>query len=318
MPLRFTLRQLEYFVAVGEAGSIALAAEKVNVSSPSISAAVSQMEREFGLQLFVRRHAQGLSLTQAGRQFMRQAQAVLREAGALNRLAGELLGHVQGPLAVGCLLTFAQLVVPSLRREFEARFPDVQVSQFERNQNELFDMLRRAEIDLALTYELNIPPDLRFIRLAALPPYAMLPPDHPLAGQGAVTLRDLAGYPMVLLDLPHSANYFLGFFEEAGLRPRIAERTRDMAVMRSLVANGFGYAIANIRPLSDTAPDGRKLSFLPFVDPVPPLNLGLVLAEGAENVLTVEAFMAHCAEFISDAAIPGMNMDLARLDGSVA
>ena len=49
MPLRFTLRQLEYFVAVGEAGSIALAAEKVNVSSPSISAAVSQLEKEFGL-----------------------------------------------------------------------------------------------------------------------------------------------------------------------------------------------------------------------------------------------------------------------------
>ncbi len=311
MPLRFTLRQLEYFVAVGEAGSIALAAEKVNVSSPSISAAVSQMEREFGLQLFVRRHAHGLSLTQAGRQFMAQAQAVLREAGALNRLAGEMLGNVQGPLALGCLLTFAQLVVPSLRRAFEARYPDVRVSQYERDQTALFEMLRRAEIDLALTYELNIPPDLRFVPLADLPPYAMLPADHALAGQGPVTLRDLSEHPMVLLDLPHSGDYFLSLFGRAGLRPPIAERTRDMAVMRSLVANGFGYALANIRPLSDRAPDGGRLCFAPLNDRVPPLRMGLVLAEGADNVLTVEAFMAHCAECISNDAIPGMDLRLA-------
>lgn len=313
MALRFTLRQLEYFVAVGEAGSIAFAAEKVNVSSPSISAAVSQMEREFGLQLFVRKHAHGLSLTQAGRQFMEQAKLVLREAGALNRLAGEILGNVQGPLAVGCLLTFAQLVVPSLRREFEARFPDVRVSQYERNQTELFEMLRRAEIDLALTYEMNIPSDLRFIPLAELPPYAMLPVDHPLAKHSSVSLEALQEHPMVLLDLPQSTEYFLSFFEGAGLRPRIGERTRDMAVMRSLVANGFGYGFANIRPLSNRAPDGRKLCFMPLSDGLRPLRLGLVLADGAENVLTVEAFMTHCAELISDDQIPGMNMSLARL-----
>ena len=69
MALRFTLRQLEYFVTVGELGSIAQASEQVNVSSPSISAAISQLEEEFGLPLFVRKHAHVLSLTQAGRQF---------------------------------------------------------------------------------------------------------------------------------------------------------------------------------------------------------------------------------------------------------
>ncbi|KAG1702712.1 Carnitine monooxygenase oxygenase subunit [Nymphon striatum] len=61
------LSQLEYLVAVGESGTIALASERVNVSSPSISAAISQLEAEFGIQIFVRHHAQGLSLTPGGR-----------------------------------------------------------------------------------------------------------------------------------------------------------------------------------------------------------------------------------------------------------
>ena len=86
-----------------------------------------------------------------------------------------------------------------------------------------------------------------------------------------------------------------------------------MAVTRSLVANGFGYSIANVRPLTDTAPDGRKLRFVPLAGNLRPLRLGLVTSEGAENVLTVRAFMDHCAEKISDDQIPGMNMQLARL-----
>ncbi len=308
MPLRFTLRQLEYFVAVGEAGSIALASEKVNVSSPSISAAVSQLENEFGLQLFVRKHAQGLSLTQAGHQFMDQARAVLYEAGALSRLADNISGFVQGPLSVGCLLTFAQLIVPGLRRQFEALYPAVTISQTERDQAGLIELTRQARIDVALTYDLNIPADLKFNALAELPPYALLSEDHPLAGRDSVTVEDLAGHPMVLLDLPLSAEYFLSFFEGAGVTPQIAERTRDMAVMRGLVANGFGYSIANIRPVTDMAPDGRKLSFVPIEGKLRPMRMGLLTAEGAENVLTVKTFISYCKERITDGSVPGIRI----------
>ena len=308
MPLRFTLRQLEYFVAVGEAGSIALAAEKIRVSSPSISAAIGQLEDEFGLQLFVRKHAQGLSLTQAGRQFLDHARHVLTEADRLNRLAGALSGEVQGPLRLGCLLTFAQLIVPHLRRQFETRYPEVRVSQSERDQQQIFEGLRRGELDIALTYDLEIPADLRFVPLVELAPYAMLAEGHPLARQSEVSVEDLQDEPMVLLDLPMSADYFLSFFKAAGLRPNIAERTRDMAVMRSLVGNGFGYAIANVRLLNDLAPDGRRLRFVPLKGPVRPMVLGLLMTEGAENVLTLRAFIDHCREQITTDGAPGMKM----------
>jgi DNA-binding transcriptional LysR family regulator len=308
MPLRFTFRQLEYFVAVGEAGSIALAAEKVNVSSPSISAAIGRLESEFGLQLFVRKHAQGLALTQAGRQFMAQARHVLKEADALNRLAGDISGNVQGPLAVGCLLTFAQVIVPQLRRKFENRYPDVRVSQFELHQQEIFGRLRNGGIDIALTYDLEIAPDLRFVPLVELPPYALVCDSHPLAGRDGVSVAQLADYPMVLLDLPFSSDYFLSFFLKDRVKPLITERTRDIAVMRSLVANGFGYSIANVRPMEDTSPDGKKLRFIPLTGDVRPMTLGLAMVDGAQNVLTVQSFIDHCRELITEDAIPGMNM----------
>ena len=305
MALRFTLRQLEYFVAVGEEGSIARASTRVNVSSPSISAAISQLEEEFGVPLFVRKHAHGLNLTQAGRQFLAHAQKVLAEAAALNRLADNISGNVQGKLRLGCLLTFAQVLVPALRRSFEIAHPDAQVSQIETDQIDLIEKLRRAEIDIALSYDLEIPPDLEFVPLRQLPPYAMVSVNHPLAAHDTVSVEQLLDFPMVLLDLPFSRDYFLSFFGTSGRTPKIVERTRDMAVLRSLVANEFGFAIANIRPHSDVSPDGRALRFIPLSGDLRPMRLGFILPEGARSVLTVNAFVEHAARVISDWGYPG-------------
>ena len=306
MPLRFTLRQLEYFVAVGETGSIARASERVNVSSPSISAAITQLEQEFGLPLFVRQHAQGLSLTQGGRQMLEQARVVLRETSVMKDIAGDISGSVRGPMSVGCLVSFAQMVLPTLRRSFEGLYPDVRLGQHELNQLEIFSALRRSEIDLALTYDLEVPADLRFVPLITLPPFVIVGQGHPLADHATLRVEDLTDHAMVLLDLPLSADYFLSFFASTGAKPRIAERTRDMAVMRSLVANGFGYSIANVRPLNPLSPDGKPLHFIPMTGPVRSMKMGLLMAQDADRSNAVRAFLEHAREMIDHQRLPGL------------
>ena len=113
---------------------------------------------------------------------------------------------------------------------------------------------------------------------------------------------------MILLDLPLSSEYFLSFFNQIGVKPKIVERTRDMAVMRSLVANGFGYAIANIRPHSDLSPDGRKLRFVPLTGAARPMRLGLLMAEDARSILTMRAFAEHAAEAMAHWGYPGTGL----------
>lgn len=303
MPLRFTLRQLEYLIAVADTGSVTLAAERVNVSAPSVSAAIAQLEEGFGLQLFVRRHAQGLSPTEAGRQFVAAARPVLSAAAALSDRAAEIAGRVAGPLGVGCLVTFAQVLLPRLRADFARHFPEVEFRQAEHDQAALFEELRTGRIDLALTYDLGLPPDLTFLPLLSLPPHALLPTDHPLVARDTVTMTDLQPEPMVLLDLPYSTGYFIGLFSAKGLRPRIAERTTDMGVMRSMVARGFGYSIANIRLATDLAPDGGRVTCLPIADAAP-IRLGLAVAGGAQARRTVRAFIDHCRATVTPASLP--------------
>ena len=161
----------------------------------------------------------------------------------------------------------------------------------------LIAALRAGKMDLALTYDLDIPPDLHFSPLAALPPHVLLAADHPLASKSRIAPADLTGLPMVLLDLPFSSDYFLSIFTQRGLKPQIAERTRDMGLMRAMVANGFGYSIANIRLMPDVAPDGAPLCAVPLEDaanPVAPLMFGILLPEGALAARRVRAFVDHC------------------------
>ena len=270
----------------------------ITTSSPSISAGVSQLEEELGVKLFVRYHAQGLTPTLAGRKLLDHAQMVLRQAAALRDLAGDLSGSVRGPLAVGCLSTIAQIVLPGLRRSFIQQYSEVRISQVETDQAELFSLLRQAKIDLALTYDLDLPADLHFFPITELPPLVAMSEGHALAHLPAVSIHEIAPHPMVLLDLPMSADYFLSFFTREGLRANIAERTRDMAVMRSLVANGFGYSIVNLRPLNDVAPDGKPMRFVPLTGQQRPMNLGLLMSDGAERTQLHKAFMTHAQDWI--------------------
>jgi DNA-binding transcriptional LysR family regulator len=306
MALRVTLRQLEYVVAVGEEGSIAQAAQRLHVSAPSISAAVAQIEAELGVQLFHRRHAQGLALTPGGERIVAAARDALRQAERVVVLAADLRSSISGPLAIGCLSSFAALLLPELRARFEALYPEVEVRQVEDDHAGLMDGLRQGRLDLCLTYDLDVPPGIQFEPLAPIPPHVALPPDHPLVRRAAVTPGDLSDQPMILLDLPGSTAYFLSAFGPDGPMPRIAARTRDMALARSMVANGFGFLLVNVHPLSELAPDGKPLVYRPLSGGPRTLWLGVARLQGIRPTRVTGAFEAHCRALVTPASIPGV------------
>lgn len=306
MRANFTIRRIEYFVAVGEAGSLAEAAQTLNVSPPSISAALAQLESELQTQLFVRQHAQGMALTAGGRRLFAEAKKLLRRAGNLQNIAADLGEEAAGDLRVGCLQTVAPLALPHLRKRFEARFPKVRVQQRESHQAELLQALQNAELDLCLTYDLDIPPGVEFLPLADMPAYVILPAKHPLAGRGALAPADLAPLPFILLNLPLSSKYFLSMFAQTGVAPRIAAKSQDMALVRSMVANGFGYSLGNIHPRPDTAPDGKPLCYAPLKNGLRPMRLGLAKCRADYETRAVAAFCQYCADAVAAGEFPAV------------
>jgi DNA-binding transcriptional LysR family regulator len=303
--LRFTLKQIDYFVAAAESGSITLASEQVHISQPSISAAISALEQEFGIQLFIRHHAQGLSLTPQGQRFLREAKVLLLQAEELQAAATEISTKVGGQLDIGCLVTLYPLVVPELLQAFKQRHDNARINAVADDHIGLIEKLRRGDISLALTYDLSIPPDVAFMPLAKLPPFAFVASRHKFGKRKSITLRELAEEPFLQLDLPISRDYFLSLFSQAGVTPTIGGRFGHIDVIRSLVARGEGYGLANAQPRNRSSLDGHPLSYLALEGDLKPLVYGVAVMGGMRRTHTSEAFLQLCQETMLNQPLPG-------------
>lgn len=308
MRARYTLRQLEYFVATCDAGSVTEAAQNIPVSQSSVSAAIGQLETTLGVDLFIRHHAQGVSPTPVGRQLLVKARALLRQAEELERFAFELTDEVGGPLELGVLVTLAPTVAPRLCQSFREEHPAVSIEIVESGQDDLLGRLRDGRMALALTYDLDLAEDVAFEQLAELPPHAVFAAGHPLADRDSVAISELADEPLVLLDLPHSRDYFRSLFAESAVTPTVAHRSKQPEAIRTLVANGYGYTIVNARPLLDRALDGRELRTVPLRGGLRPMRVGIARLADLRPTRLTAAFLEHCRRVAQD-GMPGIRGD---------
>jgi len=112
---------------------------------------------------------------------------------------------------------------------------------------------------------------------------------------------------MVLLDLPFSRSYFFSLFQNVGIQPKIYRKSGNYEVVRAMVANGFGFSIANTRPKNLIALDGRKLAMVRLRGEHKPMRIGLTTLRQEQKPKALKAFEEHCRKMITNERIPGMS-----------
>ena len=295
----FTLRQLSYFVAVAETSTLAQAAAVLHVSQPSVSAAISNLESQLGVQLFVRHHAQGVSLTASGHRLLPQAQSLLRHADEFQYSALESSGSVIGELTVGCFVTIAAVYMPRLITGFSSRHPDAGIVLTEGNLDVITDGLQSGSLEIALTYDLELPSYLHFEPLIQATPYALLPRSHHLARRREVALADLCDESLILLDIPPSRHYFPALFAAENLIPKIGLRSPSFEVVRGMVGQGAGYSLLVTRPHGDFTYDGAQVVSRPIAGNTQTANIGLAWQQGLRPTRLMSAFIDFCHETLT-------------------
>lgn len=279
-PVHFTLKQLRYFTAAGELSSVTQAAEMMFVSQPSISSAIMHLEEVTGLKLFIRHHAQGLTLTPQGQQFYRKARKLLEEANTLAKFAESLGNEVSGTLKLVGFPSFTPRLMPILMKQFADKYPSVTIDCDEMHQQDLIRGILDSHYDMGITYDMELPKSIDFFPLASLPPYALLNKNHKLANQKSIKLKELEPYPLVILDWPVSQQYFTSLFLTNNLKPNIAHRTQSIGMVKGMIESGFGYSLLNA-PITY---DNTNLITIPIADSVMPLTMGIATLH--QNPLT--------------------------------
>lgn len=292
-----TLRQLEYFVAVADHGTVSGGAEAAMVSQSAMSSALAELERSLGVTL-LQRHRRGVSLAPGAAELLGRARTLLDQADDLRNVAQETSTALHGPLRVGCYTTLAPHMIGSNVRAFLEENPRIDLSFFEGSDLELVGALHEGRCEVAITYDYQLTKlpghqRLAAVPLTAAPPKALIPPDHSLV-EGPVSLSDLAEQPLILLDLHPAADYFLSLFRSRGLEPEVRFRTGSSQLVTNLVADGLGCALLTQVPRawSDSRHGGpmvRELS-----DDLPALPVVALHPAGVQLSRRAAAFIAQC------------------------
>jgi DNA-binding transcriptional LysR family regulator len=295
--LRFTLRQLEYALAIAERGSLAGAAQSLGVAQPSLSASLQKLEDQLGLQLFIRHHAQGVTPSPQGLRFLAEARSLVAQGRDFQRdtsNAGEL---VAGELTMGSFMTIAPVYAPKLIAGFQKLYPQARLRLEDGVQDELVAGLRNGRFDLALLYKLDLPDDLKVTELASVTPYVLLNASHRLARQTRVSLHDLADDPLVLLDVLPSRTYFTRLLESNGIQPKVSFVSPSLELVRGLVGQGLGYSLLITRPFGDHAYDGEALAIRPIVEDVEDGVIAMAALKNLRPTRLISTFEEFCVSF---------------------
>jgi DNA-binding transcriptional LysR family regulator len=288
----FTLRHMAVLVAVGEAGSITKAAQRLHLTASAVSTAITELERRLGATLTVRQRAKGVELTPTGEEVVLRARDLLRDATALqDEMRGS--GAITGPVRVGCYQSLGPTVLPPLISDFTTAHPRATVEFHEASQDDLRHLIDRGLLDLAVTYDLDRPPDWQMLPLLRRTPAVVLPGNHRLAQEPeGIRLRDLAEEPMVLLDAPPSSYHAHLLCTQAGFSPTIAYRTTMYETARAFVGFGLGWTLLVQRPYADTTYRGQALAVKPIIAPsVQPVTIGLAWASARPMSRPARAFV---------------------------
>lgn len=292
--LRYTLRQLQYFVAVADSGSISRAAELNHVSQAGMSLAVTELEKVLGTRLLVRHKAKGVTLTSTGRRFVVDARTLLHHAESLElSVTGDELA---GPLAIGCYTTLSAFWVPLITAGFAAPNPRLVLTIVEGAPAELQDQLVEGRLDAVLTHTLHVRPGLQRRVIREGRPYILLAADHPLAHREKVRLPELADEDMVLLDIPSVRDNQLPNLRHSGLEPKIAWRSTSFEAVRGMVARGLGYTVLVQRPAQNVSYEGLPLVCVPIDGAIGHSDICFAFPESPPVSRRLNALMDYCSQ----------------------
>ncbi len=240
--MRPTLRQLDYIVTVHRLGRFGLAAEALNVSQPSLSAQIAQVEEELGIRIFERGRA-GVELTPKGAELVRRAERILREMQDLRRAMTSDLPFA-GRLRLGVLPSIGPYLLPQVVREIHRRQPDLRVVLREESTRDLEAGLKSGRFDLVISTPEDHPNTIQH-RLFNETLWVAVATDDPLAvATGPVTAPDLTGRQFLTLDPGHrlSRIAFALAAECGGLvSDEYAGTSLDSILL--MAASGLGIAI---------------------------------------------------------------------------
>ena len=239
-----TLNQLIYFQAVARRQHFRIAASELNISQPSLSRSIANLEEELGIILFERK-GRTVKLTKYGRLFLEHANRILTDVQLAEKQMKKLSGNA-GHVDIAYVFPLAARYIPHTVRQFLAKEKNEKIS-FNFHQSytrEMVSGLKADRFDVIFGSYVENEPDIQFVPILNQEMIVITPLGHPLAGKTDPVLRDLEDYPVMGYDRTSGLGGFTNrIYSSYSMSPNIICESPDENAIASLVAENFGIAL---------------------------------------------------------------------------
>ncbi len=234
------MNRYEVFVKVVENGNFTKAAEELNYTQSAVSQMVHTLEEELSAVL-VLRSKNGVILTPDGEAYFPYISSISNACRELEEKHREMQGLSSGKIRIGSFTSISRNWLPGLMKQFKEQYPAVQFELFQGEYTNIAQWIREGKVDFGF-----VNPDA-VTGLQTIPLYqdemvAVLPQNHPLAKREVVELKDIAGYPNILLD-EGELSVPLNAYERNHLKPDIQYRVYDDYSIIKMVEENLGVSI---------------------------------------------------------------------------
>lgn len=281
------LQMLRYLVALADTGHFGRAAKRCFVSQPTLSTQIRKLETQLGVPLIERRGRQAI-LTDAGEEIVRRARGVLEEIDQIIEIARYAQDPMVGRLRIGLIPTLGPYLLPHILSELRGRYPRLQLLLAERQTDPLLADVRSGKLDAGI---LALPIDadgLEVQPLFAEPFLVALPPGHRLAKHDALSVEDLDGEELLLLEDGHCLrDQALEVCGRVGAHERQDFRATSLETLRQMVAAGVGVTLLPALAVETAVPNTR-LAVRAFKKPAPSRSIGAVWRKSSARKPTLE------------------------------
>lgn len=287
-----TVDELEWFVVLAETEHMTRAAERLSVAQPTLSRALGRLEREVGAPLFDRGHRR-MRLNPYGEILLEHARRSLAELAAAQERIATLRDPGRGTIRLAFLHSIAAWLAPEVLRGYRTRAPGVTFELTQAAGHEILEHLRAGRVDIGLTAPRPDDDAMAWTGLHRERLCLAVPVDHPLTTHEEVGLADAGGEPFVTLRAPIGLRRLTDdLCARAGIAPRIAFESTEIATLEGLVAAGLGVAVVPA-PRPQRAEPG--VAYLPLTDEAAHRTIGLAWLRGRARPPVVARFAAFVA-----------------------
>jgi LysR family hydrogen peroxide-inducible transcriptional activator len=291
------LQQLRYFSSVADLSNFTRAAEHCNVSQPSLSQQIINLEKELGHKLFHRLGRKAV-LTEAGTTFLDRTRKILFE---LDNASRELtdspsLGRL---INVGAIQTLAPYILPEVIELCRGKYPNLHIVIQEDFRSSLVHGVLEGELDLALV-SLPVKDDIRLdiLPLIKEPLLLVVGKIHPLAKKAKVTAADLINETFVMMGTASSLTQQVkSFCGDHHFEPKISHRCSQVPTVKALVARGVGVSV--LPQITKSHKDDDSLVYITLADEKPYREIAVIRHMQRFQSRGVALFMTILKEYMA-------------------